>query len=196
MVGGGRVAARKVAGLAGAGAAVTVVAPRIDPVIESLAEAATPGVRLQRRRYRAGEAAAYQLVLSATGVPEVDRAVAGDAAAAGRFVNVADDPEHCSFLLPAIHRTGRVSVAVSTEGASPALAGWLRNRLAAASGTELGQLADLLADARRRLRAAGRATGSVDWQALLDGPLPDLVRTGRLGEASALVDEALRAGPP
>ncbi|MHB1583440.1 MAG: precorrin-2 dehydrogenase/sirohydrochlorin ferrochelatase family protein, partial [Acidimicrobiales bacterium] len=144
VVGGGRVATRKAAGLVGAGAAVTLVAPRINPAIESLARTASADLCLERRRYRDGEAGAYQLVVSATGVPEIDRAVAEDAAAAGRFVNVADDPDHCSFLLPAVHRSGRVSVAVSTEGASPALAGWLRSRLAAACGAELGELAELL----------------------------------------------------
>lgn len=185
VVGGGPVAARKTAGLVRAGAEVTVVAPRIDPAIESLA------VHIERRPYRTGEAGAYQLVLTATGVPVVDRAVAADAEAAGRWVNSADDAEHCSFLLPAVHRQGSVTVAVSTGGASPALARWLRTRIAEILGGELGQLARLLEDARRRLRAAGRSTESVDWEGLLDGPLPELLRRGQADEARALLEEAI-----
>jgi siroheme synthase-like protein len=185
VVGGGPVAARKTAGLVRSGAEVTVVAPRIDPAIESLE------VHIERRPYRPGEAGAYQLVLTTTGVPAVDRAVAADAEAAGRWVNSADDAEHCSFLLPAVHRQGSVTVAVSTGGASPALARWLRTRIAGILGGELGQLARLLEDARRRLRAAGRSTESVDWERLLDGPLPELLRRGLLDEARALLEEAI-----
>jgi siroheme synthase (precorrin-2 oxidase/ferrochelatase) len=81
-------------------------------------------------------------------------------------------------------------VAVSTGGASPALATWLRGELAAASGPGLGQLAELLSQARQDLQAAGRSTESVDWAALLAGPLPSLVRQGRLDEARALVEAA------
>ncbi|MGH8919120.1 MAG: precorrin-2 dehydrogenase/sirohydrochlorin ferrochelatase family protein, partial [Actinomycetes bacterium] len=117
VVGGGMVAARKVEGLVRSGAAVTVVAPQVAPSIEQLA--ATSGVVIERRAYRAGEAAGYRLVITATGLPEVDAAVAADAGAGGVWVNSADDPEHCTFLLPAVHRDGPVTVAVSTGGASP-----------------------------------------------------------------------------
>ncbi len=182
VVGGGPVAARKVADLVRAGARVTVVAPRIDPGI------GWPGTRLERRPYRPGEAASYPLVLPATGVAEVDRAVAADAEAAGRFVNSADDAGNCSFLLPAVLRRGPVTVAVSTAGASPALARWLRSRMAEVCGEELGELAGLFEEARRRLQGAGRRTDSVDWAALLDGPLPGLLRQGRRREARALLD--------
>jgi siroheme synthase (precorrin-2 oxidase/ferrochelatase) len=93
-----------------------------------------------------------------------------------------------------------VSIAVSTGGASPALASWLRAWLAESGGAGWGELADLLGQARRRLHEAGRSTESVDWGTLLDGPLPALVRAGCLEEARALVEEAtgvsLRAAPP
>lgn len=185
VVGGGPVAARKVRGLVRGGARVTVVAPEVVPPIEQLP------VDVERRPYRAGEAGRYRLVVTATGVPEVDAAVAADAGSAGVWVNGADDADHRTFLLPAVHRDGPVTVAVSTGGASPALATWLCKRLAEACGEGLGTLAELLEDARRRLQKAGRPTESVDWQALLDGPLPDLVREGRLEEARRLVDVAI-----
>ncbi|HVX21270.1 MAG TPA: bifunctional precorrin-2 dehydrogenase/sirohydrochlorin ferrochelatase [Acidimicrobiales bacterium] len=198
VVGGGPVAAGKVAGLVRAGAAVTVVAAAVGTALEALVaegDGAAPGseqgsVTVHRRPYRAGEAAGYRLVVAATGTPEVDGAVAADAEAAGVWVNSVDDPEHSTFHLPSVHRDGPVVVAVSTGGASPALASWLRRRAGRELGPDLGTVATLLEDARRRLQAAGRPTGSVDWPALLDGPLLQLVRDGRTDEARRLIAEA------
>lgn len=184
VVGGGPVAARKVTGLVESGARVTVIAPEVLARIDGLA------AEVHRREYRPGEAAAYRLVITATGVAEVDAVVAADADAAGIWVNSADDVAHCTFLLPSVHRDGPVTVAVSTGGASPALATWLRRRMGAAAGDGLGTLAGLLEGARRRVRADGRSTELVDWQALLDGSLPDLVRQGRLDEARRILDGA------
>lgn len=189
VVGAGRVAARKVAGLVAAGAHVTVVAPDVDPAIDELARAGR--VDLERRAYRAGEAGAHRLVVTATGVPAVDAAVAADAEAHGVWVNSADDPANCSFILPAIVRDGPVSVAVSTSGTSPALASWLRDRIADLLGDATAEMAGLLAEGRARVKASGRSTESVDWRALLDGEFPDLVRTGRIDEARRLLDETV-----
>ncbi len=191
VVGGGPVGARKAAGLAACGAVVTVVSPEVHDDVEALVDRGEPGapgsVTLERRPYRRGEAGGYRLVVTATGHDDVDGAVAADAEAAGTFVNSADDPTHCSFLLPAVHRDGAVTVAVSTGGASPALARWVRTRPAAGLGPGLGILADLLGEARQAVRAEGRSTESVDWERILDGPLPSLVAGGEIDEARALL---------
>jgi len=92
-------------------------------------------------------------------------------------------------LLPAVHRDGPVTIAVSTGGTSPALAVWLRRRLAAALVPGTAALAHVLEDARQELRANGRSTESVDWQAALDGLLPELVAAGRINEAQTLLAE-------
>ena len=187
VVGGGAVAARKAAGLLQCGALVTLVAPTLSEETEALA----PRLHaVERRPYAPGEAAHYRLVITATGVPQVDAAVFDDADAADVWVNSADDREHCSFILPAVHRDGPVTVAVSTSGRSPALASWLRTRLAGhAAGA--GDLADLLGDARARLVATGVASDAVSWAQLLDGPLPELVAAGDLDNARAIVDAAV-----
>jgi siroheme synthase-like protein len=193
-VGGGPVAARKVADLFECGADVTVVAPDVDPAIEALAARADRDRRrlvIERRRYRTGEATAYRLVVTATGVPAVDRQAAADAEAAGIWVNSADDAERCTFFLPSVHREGAVSVAVSTSGTSPALAAWLRRRIAEALGPHLGTLALLLEEGRSALREAGQPTNAVDWAALLDGELPDLVSQGRLEEARRCISASV-----
>jgi siroheme synthase-like protein len=191
VVGGGPVAARKAAGLLACGAVVTVVAPSLCDAMTQLGS-----VVVQRRPYAAGEAAAYRLVVTATGIPEVDAAVSADAEAAGVWVNSADDLDHCTFILPSVHRDGPVTLSVSTGGNSPALASWLRARLSAVGGSGLGELALLLGQVRQRLRDAGQSTESVNWSALLDGPLPALVRDGRLAEARALIAEATGTLPP
>ena len=156
VVGGGKVAARKARALLECGAAVTVIAPSLSDDMEALA----PSLHaVERRTYAEGDASAFRLVVTATGIPEVDGAVYADAEAAGIWVNSADDLAHSSFILPAVHRDGAVTVSVSTGGLSPALASWLRTRLAAQCGDGLGTLALLLGEARTRLsERAGAAT--------------------------------------
>lgn len=158
VVGGGRVALRKAGGLAEAGAAVTVVAPEV------VAELAALAVEVERRAYAAGEAGGYQLVITATDDPSVNAQVAADATAARVWVNSADDPDNCSFILPAIARRGPVTVAVSTGGASPALAGHLRTQIEQDVLTPAVEgAARELASQRAEIHAAGGSTEDVPW---------------------------------
>jgi siroheme synthase-like protein len=184
VVGGGRVALQKVQGLAEAGADVTVVAPDVEPGIEALAT-------VERRPYRRGDAARYRLVVAATGDPLVNQQVYDDAEAAGVWVNSADDPERCSVTLPAQLRRGRLTVTVSTAGHSPAVASWLRDRLAGELGPEYDQLIGLLGEVRTEIRAAGRSTEGLDWRGALDSGILDLIRAGRLEDAKERVSACL-----
>jgi siroheme synthase-like protein len=199
VVGGGRVAARKIGGLLKCGAAVTMVAPEVHVAIRALTDAGIIAaidespLEVQIRPYASGEAADYLLVISATGDPDVDDEVHRDARSAGVWVNVADDPSRCSFVLPAVARDGAVSIAVSTAGSSPALAGWLRDVAVEALGAGVGDLAALLDEGRRRVHDQGRSTEALDWRSLLDGPLPDMVRRGRMDEARATLDAFLES---
>jgi siroheme synthase-like protein len=189
VVGGGPVAARKAKALVECGALVTVVASSLSThmqMLEPLLHA------VERRPFRPRDVSDFRLVITATGIPAVDGAVYAEAESAGVWVNGADDPAHCSFILPAVHRDGAVTVAVSTGGLSPALASWLRDRIGSQCGDGLGTLAQLLGEAREQLRAAGVRTDSVDWAALLDGPLPDAVRSGDVDSARAIVSGAIR----
>jgi precorrin-2 dehydrogenase len=199
VVGGGSVAVGKVRGLVEAGAQVTVVAPEVDIRIDELATAA-PGpdgdelrgdgsVVLERRPYRRGEVAGYRLAIAATGDPSVNQQVYDDGEAAGVWVNSADDPERCSVILPARIRQGRLTVTVSTAGHSPAVAAWLRDRLAAEIGPEYDHLIGLLSEARMEVKAQGLGTEQLDWRRALDSGILDLVRAGRLEAAK----ERLRA---
>jgi siroheme synthase-like protein len=178
VVGGGRVAARKVEGLVAAGAQVWVVAPEIDPAIPDL-----PRVEVARRAYRTGDLDGVWLAIAATNDPAVNAAVYRDGEAARVWVNGADDPGSCSFILPAVVRWGPVAVAVSTAGRSPALAGWLKGQIEAQLGPEVALLAELLSDARAQLKAAGRSTEDVDWRPALDSDMLELIRKGETAQA-------------
>lgn len=162
VIGDGPIAAGKQKQLADCGAYVDVVAPD---------------------EYSAGALRDYRLVVCASGDPTFNQAVYDEAEAAGVWVNSADDPERCSFTLPAVARRGPITVAVATGGASPALASWLRNRIAADLGPEYEVLAGLLADERAAIRAAGGSTEGLDWQSALDSEILELIRTGQVQEA-------------
>ncbi|MGH9152141.1 MAG: precorrin-2 dehydrogenase/sirohydrochlorin ferrochelatase family protein [Acidimicrobiales bacterium] len=188
VVGGGPVAARKAQGLASCGAVVHVVATAVGAEVRALVDA---GVTWEQRPYRRGEVAGYRLAVTATGVAEVDGAVFADGEAAGVWVNSADDPARCSFTLPAVVRRGPVVVAVSTGGHSPALAAWLKERLAADIGPEYAVLATLLSQERDAVRAAGRSTEDVDWRKALESDMLDLIRSGHVQQAKERLQACL-----
>jgi precorrin-2 dehydrogenase len=183
VVGGGRVALTKVRGLTDAGARVTVVAPEVVPEVAALADV------VELRPYRAGEAAGYRFVIAATGDPQVNQQVYDDGESAGVWVNSADDPHRCSAILPARVRQGRLTLTVSTGGHSPAVAAWVRERLAREYGPEYDQLVGLLSEAREEVRAQGLGTEHLDWKQALDSGILELIRAGRLEDAK----ERLRA---
>ncbi len=117
VVGGGRVALRKVEGLLSEGAMVTVVAPDVEEELEAMAAMET--IRLERRPYRSGETAGYFLIMAATSDNQVNRQVYRDAKECGIWVNVADDPDLCTFYLPARMKRGPMQLVIASTGLAP-----------------------------------------------------------------------------
>lgn len=183
VVGGGRVAARKVAGLQAAEADVVVVAVTVGPEVRAT------GVPWEERPYRSSDLDGVWLAVTATDDREVNRQVHDDGEAAGVWVNAADDPDSCSFVLPAVVRQGPVMVTIGTAGRSPALASWLKEHVAAELGPEVADLARLLSDIRERIRAEGRSTEDVDWRSALDWSMLEEIKAGQ----TARVRERLEA---
>jgi len=167
MVGGGMVAERRVDGLLAAGARVRVISPRTTRTLAALA--AEGRIELESRGYREGDLEGADLAFVATDAGEVNAAVAREARERGLWVNAADDPTHCTFILPALVRRGDLTVAVSTGGSSPALARAIREELEAYLTAEYATLAAIAAEARRELRAAGRLVTADAWRRAL-GP--------------------------
>ncbi|MEA2902385.1 MAG: precorrin-2 dehydrogenase [Actinomycetota bacterium] len=178
VVGGGRVAVRKVDGLLACGGRVTVVAPKVTPELWN-----QDGLTIEERPWRPDDLDGMWLVIAATDDPSVNRAVYDAGQRAGVWVNGADDPANCSFTLPSVVRRGDLQVTVSTGGRSPALATWLRRRLEGEIGPEYAVLLDLLATERDGLKAAGISTEGLDWNSALDSDMLDLIRTGDLTHA-------------
>jgi siroheme synthase-like protein len=181
VVGGGAVAERKVEGLLGAGACVTIVSPTLTADLTALA--GQRRVDHEARGYQPGDVAGFSLVFVATDDPTLNVQVAAEGRERGIWVNVADDPTHCDFVLPAVLRRGPLTVSVASDGASPALAAAVRDELAAVLGEEYGPLAELVADVRRELRAEGRSPDGETWRRALDGTLVGLVAERRYVDA-------------
>jgi precorrin-2 dehydrogenase/sirohydrochlorin ferrochelatase len=153
--------------------------------LETLAEAGR--IIFIDRPYRRGDLAGAFLVIAATDDPAANQAVWREAERRGCLVNVVDDPAHSNFILPAVVRRGDVSVAISTGGASPALARRLRERLETLVGPEYGELADLLAELRPQLLSrfeSGEARLAVALR-LIDSGLPGILQQS--GREAALL---------
>jgi siroheme synthase-like protein len=149
VVGGGEVAHRKVEDALGAGLTVVVVSPEVVPALRRLAERGC--ITWRERAFRSADVRGMFLVFAAA-TPEVNRRVFRAARRAGVLVNVVDHPEMSDFISPAVLKRGPVTVAVSTGGASPALAARLRDRVASVVGEEAGEWAAMLARFRRRVQ--------------------------------------------
>ena len=166
VVGGGAVAERKAESLLVAGAAITLVAPQLTRGLQSLAAAGQ--IRHIARSFRAPDLAGAYLAIVAVN----DSRVRADVSAAARkrqiWVNAADDPARCDFILPAVLRRGPLAIAVSTGGTSPALSRVVRDWLEAELPAELSALASAAATVRHDLRAAGRMPSAAAWRAALE----------------------------
>ena len=146
VVGGGKVGLEKAKGLLDCGTTVTVVAPQIERELELLP------VRWRRKRYQASDLDGNFLVVAATSNGSLNRRIFLDAEGRSLLCNVVDTPGLCSFILPAVYRRDPIAVAVSTGGASPALAKRLRDELGARVGEEHVALARRLRDLRPWVR--------------------------------------------
>ena len=146
VVGGGRVAERKVATLLKYGADVTVISPEVMPALEILVE--QERIIVERRGYVRGDLAGAFVVICATDSEEINRAVYSEAEEHGVLVNVVDVPPLCNFIVPSIVKRGGLQIAISTGGAAPAVAKRVRKRLQEEFGEEWGPYVALLGEIR------------------------------------------------
>lgn len=189
VVGGGGVASRKVERLLGAGASVRVVTIEANEALRQLADSEAR-VDLILRPYADADLEDVSLVFTATGDPAVEQRVHDTALARGLWVNAADDPDRCSFLMPAVMERGALQVAVSTGGASPALAKRVRDEIEAALGPEYAAAVDVLGALRTTLPPGdARARVLAD---LLDGGLLEALRQGDDARVQRMTEEARR----
>src|SRR5256885_6223517 len=192
VIGGGAVAEQKVRGLIAAGAHVTLVSPETVPALSDLARRGA--IEIRRRSYRPGDLAGAWLAIAATDDRSVNEAVWAEAERVGVPLNAVDDLEHCSFIAPAIHREGDITVAVSTGGKSPALAVRLRQRIARLVGRAEARLCELLGELRPELatRVPDAQARTALWYEIVDSDVIDFVRRGDVEGARGRIDELVR----
>lgn len=188
VVGGGVVAARKVRALREAGVAVRLVAPDVDPSLETL-----EGVAVERRAYREEDLDGARLVIAATDDPALNAAIAQRCEELGILANTATQSLQASSILPSTINRDPISIAVSTTGASPALAKMLRSRLESLLPPSYSRLAELIERFRapaNRAIAGSRERGRF-WAEIVEGPIADLMHAGRDDEAAAALQKAI-----
>jgi precorrin-2 dehydrogenase/sirohydrochlorin ferrochelatase len=198
VVGGGEIGLEKVEGLLACDADVTLVAPEAHPELVALAEEGS--IRWEQREYRSEDLEGCLIAIAATADTDVNIAVFNDAEHRSMLVNVVDVPPLCNFILPAIVRTGPLAVAISTAGASPALAKRMKREIAELFGEPYADLAVLLNDARGWAKATlpTYQDRKEFFEGIVNGdPDPiDLLRAGDVAAVKDLIASAQRARVP
>ncbi|MEW5735531.1 MAG: bifunctional precorrin-2 dehydrogenase/sirohydrochlorin ferrochelatase [Thermodesulfobacteriota bacterium] len=194
VVGAGAVAARKAATLASCGARVRVVGPVACGEVLAMQSRGT--IAWEKRPYRQEDLDGAFLVIAATDDETVNDQVSRQALARNMLVNVADQPERCSFVLPAVVDRDGLVVTVSTEGKSPAMARRIRQKLETEFGPEYGPFLNLMAAVRARLLARAHAPEEHKelFYRLIDEGLLAAVRDKDPGAADRLLNAVLGPG--
>jgi len=191
VIGGGRIAERKINSLLHAAAAVRVVTREATPAVADLA--VTGAIALRLGEYSDADLDGVFLVIVATNNADLNQRVSAECRRRGLLVNVVDQPHLCNFYVPALLERGPVSLAISTGGASPALAKHLRVVLEAVVGEEYGELSELMAGLRGEMfdRYDEQADRAAAWQRLLDSDVLELLRRGERAQAQERARELL-----
>src|SRR4051794_19816172 len=188
VVGGGEIGLEKAEGLLACDGDVTLIAPAAVPELERLASEGS--IRWERREYAGpSDLEAVFIVIACTDSTDTNIAIYEDAERRAMLVNIVDVPPLCNFILPAIVRTGPLAIAISTAGASPALAKRMKREVSELFGEEYAQLAVLLNEVR------GWAKGTLptyqDRKAFFEGIVngePDPIELLRAGDTQAVRD--------
>jgi siroheme synthase-like protein len=198
VVGGGDVGLEKVEGLLACDGQVTLIAPDAVPELEGLAREGS--IAWERREYETGDLEATFIAIAATNDTDVNIRVYEDAERRAMLVNVVDVPPLCNFILPAIVRTGPLAIAISTAGASPALAKRIKAEIAEQYGEPYARLAEILNEARGWAKATlpTYQDRKVFFESIVNGePDPvELLRAGDEGAVRDLVAAAQRTAVP
>lgn len=191
VFGGGSMAEEKAGLFAGTGAHVVVIAEETTARLQQWAAAGA--VEWRRRAPAPEDVTGFRLVISTLADREANAAFAQAAERAGALFNAADDPQHCRFLLPSVHRQGDLVIAVSTSGKCPALAVRIREECARIFDRAYADFLAMAGELRPRIAETVRefsARRSL-WYRIVDSPALGLLRAGRSGEARRVAEELI-----
>lgn len=193
VIGGDKIAAEKAAALAASGARVSVLSPEFGADVLALAERGR--VTLCAKSYEPGDLAGAFVVVAATTDPALIEAIWQETQERGQPVNIVDVPRYCTFIVPSILRRGKLTIAVSTEGASPSLAKRIRQQLEESFPLAYEDFIDLAAQARVYLRQQVISYDTRDefFRDFMASPVLAALSAGERTRALALSVELLRA---
>ena len=189
IIGGGAVAQRKAEALLDVGAVVTVISPKLTEQLSSWVGKGK--IAHIAREYQDGDLDGYEIVFVATDSNDVNKVVAQEGRMRRVWVNAADDPANCDFILPSVLRRGDLTVAVGTGGKSPAVSKMVREELEETIGREYADLTRIAAEVRYELRNDSKTTSAAAWGKALRGDVRRLMREGRPAEAKDLLRKEL-----
>ncbi len=178
VIGGGKVAERKVFSLLNAGARVTIISPELTKKLKGLVR--TKRVEYIPRVYEKGDLHGFPIAFSATNDRAVNKAIAEDARGEGVLLNVIDDPELCDFIVPSLLRRGSLVIAVSTSGKCPSMARRIRLELEERFGEEYTTLIDILGAIRLKLLTINKdfKYNKRLLDSVIDSPILEYIRNG------------------
>jgi siroheme synthase-like protein len=193
VVGGGEVALRKVKALLEHGAEVEVISPDLCPELARLGESGE--ISIHNHAHETGNLAGAFLVVAATDDAEINQQVAKEARSKTILVNVVDDAANSDFIVPSYLRREGLTIAVSTSGQSPALAGKIRARLEQEITEQHGALTRLIGETRAEIKQAGMKIEDNRWQEVLDlDLLLELLKKGKRKKAKDILLSRLKEG--
>jgi precorrin-2 dehydrogenase/sirohydrochlorin ferrochelatase len=185
IVGGGTVAQGKIAALRDAGAVITIISPQVTDGIKRAVQ--RDDVVWIQREYKPGDLDGAFIAVAATNVWHVNRQIHEEAEDRGVLLNVVDDPDQCTFIAPSIVRRDPITLAISTGGASPALARKMREVLSEARILQWAELAGVLSQARRVIKEKRTAIDPTRWQCVITEELLQLTHNGNDDEVVGII---------
>lgn len=194
VVGGGAVASRKAQTLIDCEAIVTVVSPEFSEALKNLEQ--TSDITMIQRPYQTSDLDDKFLVIGATNDENLNRRVNADAEQRNMLCNIADVPDICNFILPAIIRRGDLCIAISTSGKSPAFAKKLRKDLEKTFGDEYAQLLTLMGEIRKKLLAEEHAPEAHKpiFEKLISHNLPEMIKNNEKERINQILFDVLGSG--
>lgn len=192
VIGGGAVACRKVQTLLTYGALVRIISPYIIDELKCLIDG--KNCRWISKEYSEGDILDAVLVFSCTDQEEINARVAQDAGKLNRPVNVVDDPDKCSFIVPSILTRGDLSIAVSTGGSSPLAARLIRQELEEIYGDEMKDYLDLLRTWRPKIKKnLSPEKRKAFWEMATSGKILDYIKNGQVNQAKEVMENCFRS---
>ena len=189
IIGGGQIAEGKISKLLDSGAKIIVISPDATQGIRGFTERGQ--IKLDLRKYQEGDLQGAFLVIAATNDQAVNQEIFEEAEKQGILLNAVDDMPRCSFIAPSIVEKGPVTVAISTGGASPALARKLREKMEVSSALDWADATDVLSKARQIIKDKQIAVDPQRWQCCMTDELLTMIQAGHENEALDLLMDLL-----